>query len=60
MLQFLASNWVLLAFIGFFVLMHRGGGCGSHGSHGSHGNHRRGDASAGQGSDPATSQPHHH
>ena len=37
MIEFLASNWLWIAAIALFVLMHRGGhGCGMHGGH-----HRR-------------------
>lgn len=40
MIEFLAANWLWIAAIVFFVVMHRGGhGCGMHGSHGSHGGH---------------------
>lgn len=39
MLEFLASNWLWIVLIGALVLMHRGGGCGSHGGHAGHGDH---------------------
>jgi hypothetical protein len=39
MIEFLAANWLWIVLIGAMVLMHRGGGCGSHGSHGGHGGH---------------------
>jgi hypothetical protein len=36
-IEFLATNWLWIAAIGFFVAMHRGGhGCGTHGGHGGH------------------------
>ena len=44
MIQFLASNWLWIALIVFFVAMHRGGhGCGMHGRHGGHGDHQHGE-----------------
>ncbi len=37
MLDFLAANWVFIAFIGLMFVVHRSGmGCGMHGSHGDH------------------------
>ena len=38
MIQFLATNWLWIALIVFFLAMHRGGhGCGMHGHQGHHG-----------------------
>lgn len=40
MIEFLASNWLWIVLVAFFVAMHRGGhGCGMHGSHGGHAGH---------------------
>jgi hypothetical protein len=40
MIGFLASNWLWIALVMFFVAMHRGGhGCGIHGSHRGHAGH---------------------
>ncbi len=37
MIELLASNWLLIAALVLFVLMHRSGhGCGTHGGHGGH------------------------
>ena len=37
MIEFLATNWLWVAVIVFFVAMHRGGhGCGMHGGHAGH------------------------
>jgi hypothetical protein len=37
MIELLSSNWLLIAALVFFVLMHRSGhGCGPHGGHGDH------------------------
>ena len=34
MIQFLATNWLWIGLVVFFVVMHRGGhGCGMHGHH---------------------------
>jgi hypothetical protein len=44
MIEFLAAYWLWILLIGGFVLMHRGGGCGSHGAghrgHAGNGGHR--------------------
>jgi hypothetical protein len=33
-IEFLTANWLWIAFVVFFVAMHRGGhGCGMHGHH---------------------------
>ena len=36
MVEFITANWLWIALIVGMVLMHRGGGCGSHGSHAGH------------------------
>ena len=54
MIELLASNWLLIAALVLFVLMHRSGhGCGTHGGHGGHGGH----AHDGHSATPAPPQP---
>lgn len=37
MIELLSSNWLVIAALVLFVLMHRSGhGCGTHGTHGGH------------------------
>lgn len=51
MIELLASNWLLIAALVLFVLMHRSGhGCGTHGGHGGH-------AHDGHSATPAPPQP---
>lgn len=51
MIELLASNWLLIAALVLFVLMHRSGhGCGTHGGHGGH-------AHDGHSAAPAPPQP---
>jgi hypothetical protein len=50
-IELLASNWLLIAALVLFVLMHRSGhGCGTHGGHGGH-------AHDGHSATPAPPQP---
>lgn len=65
MTELLTSNWLLIAALVLFVLMHRSGhGCGTHGGHGSHGGHSHDGHSAAspspqstQNTDPGRSAP---
>ena len=52
MINFIAANWLWIAFIVAMLSMHRGGGCGGHGrQHGKHAQHERDSDQTGRDSD---------